>query len=95
MTTEVFQLVMDMRQNFLNRVRSGQPYLVWVWKISPKNPKFFNFFHWVKKISSSWVKKYPGQRWVGLLSTAGQKYARVRLGQGPSVRAHLMATQSI
>jgi len=27
-------------------VRSGQPSLVWVWvwKVSPKNPKFFNFF---------------------------------------------------
>jgi len=35
---------------------------VWVWKISPKNPKFFNFFsHQVKKISSGWVKKYLGQ----------------------------------
>jgi len=31
-----------------------------------------------KKISSGWVKKYPGQSWVGLLFTAGQKYAQVR-----------------
>jgi len=22
----------------------GQPFLVWVWKIIPKNPKFSNFF---------------------------------------------------
>jgi len=30
-----------------------------------------------KKISLGRVKKYPGQRWVGLLFTAGQKHARV------------------
>jgi len=61
----------------------GQPSLVWgwVWKISPINPKFFNFFPLrIKKISLGRVKKYLGQRQVGLLFTAGQKYARVRLG---------------
>jgi len=30
-----------------------------------------------KKISASWVKKCPGQRWVGSLFTAVQKYAWV------------------
>jgi len=30
------------------------------------------------KISSGRVKKYPGQRWVGLLFTSSQKYLRVR-----------------
>jgi len=30
-----------------------------------------------KKISSGWVNKYPGQRRVGLLFTAGQKQAQV------------------
>jgi len=30
-------------QFFVARVRSGQPSLVWVWKISPKNHKIFNF----------------------------------------------------
>jgi len=25
-------------------VGSGKPSMVWVWKISPKNVKFFNFF---------------------------------------------------
>jgi len=45
----------------------------------------------VKKISSGQVKKvkkYPRESWVGILFTAGQKYARVRLsqaGQGPSL----------
>jgi len=61
-------------QIFVARVRSGQPFLVWVWiwKISPKNVKFFNFFpHQVKKMSSGWV---------GLLFTAGQKYVRIGLG---------------
>jgi len=71
---------------FLTQVRLGQSSMVWVciWKISPKNIKFFNFFPFgSKKISSGWVKQYPGQRRVGLLSTAGQK-----LGPG-RVRAHL------
>jgi len=35
----------------------------------------------VKKKSSGYVKKYPGQNWVGLLFTAGQKYVWVM--QGP------------
>jgi len=60
----------------------GQPSLVWVWvwKILPKNPKFFNFF-------PPRVKKYPGQRQlVGLLFIAGQKYAGV--GSGPISTLH-------
>jgi len=36
-------------------------------------------------MSSDSVKKYPGQRWVVLLFTVGQKYARVGSGQGPSL----------
>jgi len=65
-------------KNFLTRVGLGQfflllglgqPSMIWVWKISLKNGKFFNFnfFH------SGRVKKYPGQRWVSLLFTVGQK----------------------
>jgi len=66
-------LVMCLGQNFLTRVGSGQPSMLWVWKISPKNVKFFNFFLLgSKKISSGWVKKYPSQRRVGPLFTAGQ-----------------------
>jgi len=66
----------------LARVGSGMPSMVWVWKISHKNVKFFNFLPFgLKKISSGWVKKYPGQMRVGLLLTAGQKYARI--GSGP------------
>jgi len=83
------EIVMDPSQIFLTqfgsifcssgRVRLGQTSLVWVlvWKIFPKNPKFFNFFSFgSKKIPSGRVKKYPGQRRVGLLFTAGQKYAQ-------------------
>jgi len=51
----------------------GQPLMVWVRKISPKNVKFFNFFPSGQKISSGRVKKYQGQRRVSLLFTAGQK----------------------
>jgi len=45
-----------------------------------------------KRISLVWVKKYRGQRRVGLLFAVGQKYALVRLGQGPPlVRTSLSA----
>jgi len=45
-----------------------------------------------KKIAPGQVQKYPGQRRVGLLFTAGQKYDRVVSGQGPSLhfRLHLV-----
>jgi len=41
----------------------------------------------VKKMSSGRVEKYPGQSRVGLLFTAGQKYARVGSGleMGPDL----------
>jgi len=75
------------RVNFL-WLGLGQPFMVWVWiwKIPPKNVKFFNFFPiGSKKISSGQVWKYPGWRQVSLLFTAGQNYSRVRSGQGPSL----------
>jgi len=51
-------------------------------KLPLKIPAFFNFFPFgSKKISLGWVKKYPGQRRVGLLFAVGQKYPRV--GSGP------------
>jgi len=73
---------MDLGQKNLTRVGSGQPPMNQE-NIPPK-PQFFPF-RW-KKISMGWVKKYPGQKRVGLFFTAGQKYARVGLGR---VRAHL------
>jgi len=74
-------------QKILTWVGLGQPSMAWGWgwKISPKNIKFLNFFpSRIKKISSGWVKKYPGQRRIGLLFTVDQKYARV--GSGPISR---------
>jgi len=65
-------------------VRSGQPSLVWVWvwKISPKNPTFFNFLPFrSKRISSGWIKKYPDQSASYLL----QFKSMLGLGQGPSL----------
>jgi len=51
--------------------------MAWVWKIFPKIIKFFNFFPFgSKKISLGWVKKDPGPKRVGLLFTAGLKYAQ-------------------
>jgi len=39
---KIFQLVMDPGQKVLTWVGLGQPSMVWVWKISPKNVKFFS-----------------------------------------------------
>jgi len=51
----------------------------------PYKSQFFNFFPFRAK-KSLWVgsKKYPGPRQARLLFTEGQKYAWVRLDQGPS-----------
>jgi len=70
------RLALLMGQFFTARVESGQPSLVWVWKISHKIPNFPIFSLRVKKeIASGWVKKYLSQRRVNLLFTAVQKYA--------------------
>jgi len=49
-------------QFFVEQVRSDQPSFVWVWKISPKNTKFFSFFSFGSKKSLGWVKKVPGSK---------------------------------
>jgi len=46
----------------------------------PQNPKFFNFYLRVKKISFGWVKKYLCQSGFGPLFTAGQMHSRVGSG---------------
>jgi len=57
-----------------------------VWNISLLKSENFQLFSlWVKKISLGQVKKFLGQRRVSLSFPAGQKYARVRSGQGPSL----------
>jgi len=68
-----FNVVMGAGQNFFTwvgsifvaRIGSGQR--VWIWKISPKNVKFFNFFPF-------WVgSKVPGSKAGQLLFSADQK----------------------
>jgi len=51
---------------------SGQPSLVWVWKISTKNSKFSNFLLLLdKEISVSQVKKYPSESRVSFFFIVG------------------------
>jgi len=61
---------------------SGQVSHLWfgVGKFSPETSNFSIFFLRIKKTSVGQVNKYPGQRQVGLLFTAGQKgQVRARL----------------
>jgi len=64
-------------QFFIAHVGLGQLSLVrvWVWKISPKNLKFFNFLPFGTKNLIGLGQKVPGSKTVDLLFTAGQKYA--------------------
>jgi len=87
--------VMDTSQKFLTRVNPifvaqvglGRVSHLWFgFGIFPLQiPKFSIFTLWVKKISSSRVKKCPCQSQVSLLFISGQKNARVGPGQGPSL----------
>jgi len=76
------------RVNFLwlGLGRSGQPSMVWVWvwKISPKNIKFFNFFTFGSKKSlrvGSESTRVKG----GLASYLLQVKSKLGPGQGPSL----------
>jgi len=56
-----------------NLCRAGSAiFAVWIWKISPKNHKI-SILRVIKNLIGS-GQKYPGQRRVGLLFSAGQKY---------------------
>jgi len=71
---------------FVAWVRLGQPFMVWVWiwKISPKNVKIFNFLPFgSKKISSGRVRKYPGQPLIYCGSKESSGWVRAHLYTQP------------
>jgi len=86
LVTLVKKVVMGWGQKLLTRVGSGQPFMVWVWiwKISPKNVKFFNFFPMGQKKSiqvgseSTWVKG-------GSASYILRVKSKLESGQSPSL----------
>jgi len=60
------------RSNILNLGRVSH---LWVWKIFPSKYQILIFFSFrvQKKSHQGRVNKYPGQKWVSLLFTLGQK----------------------
>jgi len=71
-------------QIFVARVGLGQPFMVWlwIWKISPKNVKFFNIFPFgSKKISSG--QKVPGSKAGRPLIYCGSKVSSGRVESEP------------
>jgi len=61
---------------FVAWVGSGQPFMIWagVWKISPKNVKFFNFFPFASK-----------KNILGSASYLLRVKSKLESGQGPSL----------
>jgi len=76
-------------QFFVARVGSHQPFMVWVWKISPKNVKFFNFFPFGSKkylqvrSKSTRVKGRSASYLLRVKSKLG--FGRVGSGHGPAL----------
>jgi len=72
-------------QNFLTRVGSDQPSLVYVlvWKISPKNPNFSIFAIRVKKNLIGSGQKVPGSKPDRPHIYCGSKVCSGRVGSGP------------
>jgi len=75
----------------LGQVGLGQPSLVWVWKISPKTNKFFNFLPFESKKQFGSGQKVSGSKARRPLIYCGSKVCsgRFRSGQGPSLLAWL------
>jgi len=73
-------IVMGRGQIFLTRVGSGQPSLVWVWKIHPRNPKNFKFLSFRSKYLIGLCQKVPGSKPGRPLIYSPSK---VCLGQNP------------
>jgi len=65
-------------------LRSGQPFLVWVWKISPKYVKLFNFFPWGQKKSHRVGSKSTRVK-GGVASYLLWVKSKLGSGQGPSL----------
>jgi len=78
-------------QFFVARVGSGQPFMVWarIWKISPKNVKFFNFFPSGKKkslrVGSESTRVRAGSASYLLRVKSKLGLGQVGSGQGPSL----------
>jgi len=62
----------------------GRQSLIWVWKISPKNPKIFNFFPFRSK-KSHLVGSKSTQVKDRLASYSLRVKSMLGLGQGPSL----------
>jgi len=79
-------VVMGLDQNFLIRVRSAIfDFGFGLGKFPLKIPDFSIFSNRIKKNLIRSGQKVPGSKWISLLFTAGQRYARVGSGQGPSL----------
>jgi len=73
-------------QVFVAWVGSGQPFMVryWVWKISPKSIKFFNFFTFgSKKNLFGSGQKVPRSKAGQTLIYCGSKVSSGRVGSRP------------
>jgi len=87
-------LVMGLGQKF--RPGSGQPLMVFIWKFSPKNVKFFNFCPSGKKNLFGSSQKVTGSKGGRPLIYSGSKVSsgRVGSGQGLSLPMSLLHAQT-
>jgi len=63
---------------------SGEPSLVWVWKLSPKNPKIFHFLPFGSK-KFPWIGSKSTQVKAGLAPYFPWVKSMLGSGQGPSL----------
>jgi len=84
-TSAKFQVVMGPGSIFCytGQVGLGQPSLVWVWKVSPKNLKFLIFFPLDQKNIIRLGQKVPGSKAGHPLIYCGSKVCWSRVGSGP------------
>jgi len=82
LTSAMIFFVSTVRSGWVSHLRVGFEF----GKFHIKIKKISFFALQVKKISLGGVKKYPGQRQVGLLFTKGPKYARAKSGPISAVK---------